>query len=89
MDGNIGIIIARFGWVYIGFIERQGEVVKLTNARSIIEWGTTRGLEELAKGPTSRTKLSDPSTVKVPWFGVVAEVDVDQTAWTKVLKAAK
>lgn len=86
MSGTIEIVVARFGWVYVGYVERQGEEVKLTKARTIITWGTSNGLEELCKGPTKSTKLSDPATVKVPWFGVVSRVEVDQAAWAKVLK---
>ena len=83
---EIKIVVARFGFIYVGYVERKGDEVRVTQARAIISWGATKGLEELADGPTSNTKLSAPCTRDVPYFGVVSTMEVDQAAWAKVLK---
>ena len=83
---EIKIVVARFGFIYVGYVERKGDEVRLTKARTIISWGATKGLEELADGPTSNTKLSAPCPRGVPYFRGVRTLEADQGGWAKVLK---
>lgn len=58
----------------------------LTNARCIRVWGTTEGLGQLVKGPTSETKLDAMiPIVSVPRGQIVFTFDVT-AAWEPHLK---
>ena len=58
------IIVGDCGWVFVGdCIDLEGGKVEIRNARNIRRWGTTKGLGELADGPTSLTKHDDYGTV--------------------------
>lgn len=63
--GNKRIIVADRGWVFVGdCIDNEDGSVTINNAQNIRYWGTTKGLGELSKGPTSKTKVDDYGTVK-------------------------
>ena len=47
------------GFVYVGNVSRDGEFLKLTDAKNIRKWGTTKGLGELVNGPLANT-ITDP-----------------------------
>lgn len=59
MEQKYYIFVVDSGWVFSGQIEAETDnVVKVTDAKVIDVWGTTRGLGELAKnGPTQSTTL--------------------------------
>ncbi len=55
----IRIVVLQRGWVVIGRynLNRDTNEVALTNAATIRIWGTTKGLMEIALGPTAKTVL--------------------------------
>lgn len=58
---NQQIVVLDRGWVYVGNVIIEGDLVRIHNARCIRRWGTTKGLGELAlTGPTKNTVL-DPT----------------------------
>jgi len=84
-EGDIKIIVLQRGWVMVGRLERNGSECKLHGASVIRNWGTTRGLGEIAgNGPTSSTKL-DPTNglVEFDYLTVVTAISCNQTLWKK------
>lgn len=81
--GPIKIVILQRGWVMIGKFEKNGSDCKLHNASVIRSWGTTKGLGELANGPTCSTKL-DPchGVVEFHELTIVAMITVNQNKWS-------
>jgi hypothetical protein len=60
-NSEVRIVILQRGWVMVGRYERDGDNCKLTQASVIRNWGTTKGLGEIAsEGPKKDTKL-DPT----------------------------
>lgn len=62
--------------------EGHPPIARLTNARTIIRWGTTKWLGELLHGPTKDTKLGDlipivdvPLHALGPYFEVTGKWD--------------
>ena len=79
--GDIKIVIADRGFVYIGHVEELEDFVRLTAASNIRLWGTTKGIGELVGGPTSSTKLDKVGTLRIPNRAVISIIDVDQEKW--------
>ena len=71
------IVVADRGWVFLGDVYSDSNGDQLINdAKVIRNWGTTKGLGEIAlTGPTSKTILDDAGTVRVPARSVVALFD--------------
>lgn len=83
IEGDVKIVILQRGWILVGKFERKGSDCKLYNASVIRNWGTTKGLGEIAeKGPTSTTKL-DPcyGIVEFDYLTVVATIAVNEKKW--------
>jgi hypothetical protein len=55
------IITTKYKGTYYGELKaREGDECVLTNARMVRRWGTTNGVDQLAKtGPTERSVLGD------------------------------
>ncbi len=86
-NGELKIVILQRGWVMVGRMERSGSECKLHNASVIRNWGTTKGLGEIAvKGPTKDTKL-DPcgGLVEFDYLTVVASISVEEKKWLNAL----
>jgi hypothetical protein len=82
---DVKIVVLQRGWCMVGRFEKDGSECKLHGASVIRNWGTTKGLGEIAaSGPTSSTKL-DPTngTVEFDYLTVVATIACNQTAWAK------
>jgi hypothetical protein len=80
--GEIKIVILQRGWVYVGRLSKVGNECKLTNASCIRTWGTTKGLQELVNGVTSKTVLDKcEGTVEFDWLTVVHTITVNQDKW--------
>jgi hypothetical protein len=63
--GSKRIIVADRGWVFLGdCVNNEDGTVTIHNALNIRRWGTTRGLGELANGPTAGTKTDPCGTVR-------------------------
>lgn len=59
------IIVADRGWVFVGACtDHEDGSVTITNAKNIRNWGTTKGLGQLATGPTGATKYDEYGTVR-------------------------
>ena len=59
-EGKMKIVILNRGWVAVGKFTRSGDMCRLTDASVIRQWGTSKGLGQLAlEGPQENTKL-DP-----------------------------
>jgi hypothetical protein len=69
----------------VGRFEKNGSECKLHNASILRQWGTTKGLGEIAAaGPTSSTKLDGTSgLVEFDYLTVVATISCNKSAWTK------
>lgn len=81
VEGNIKIVVADRGFVYVGYCEEQADFVRLTNAKNIRAWGTTKGLGELVSGPLTNTKLDSVGSLRIPNRAVISIIDVDQAKW--------
>jgi hypothetical protein len=63
--GEKRIIAADRGFVFVGNCEDQADgSVIIRNAKNIRRWGTTKGLGEIASGPTTKTHHDDYGTVR-------------------------
>jgi hypothetical protein len=63
--GDVRIIVADRGWVFVGACtDNEDGSVTIRNAKNIRRWGTTKGLGELATGPTKDTVADDYGTVR-------------------------
>lgn len=83
--GDIKIVVLQRGWVMVGRLEKNGSECKLHGASVIRNWGTTKGLGEIASGgPTSSTKI-DPTNgvVEFDYLTVVATIACNGVAWAK------
>ena len=86
-DNNspVKIVILQRGWVMVGRFERKGSDCTLKNASVIRNWGTTKGLGEIAEnGPTSTTKLDKCfGIVEFDYLTVVATISCKEEKWEK------
>lgn len=86
ITGNIKIVILQRGWVMVGYFERNGNDCKLSKASVIRSWGTTKGLGEIANGPTKDTKLDKCNgLVEFDYLTVVAMVSCEEKSWANKL----
>ena len=86
-NGDYKIVILQRGWVMVGKFERDGSECKLHQASVIRNWGTTKGLGEIAEaGPKKDTKL-DPCNglVEFDYLTVVATISVNEAKWASAL----
>lgn len=82
-EGDIKIVVADRGFVYIGRMEIGTEdFITVRNAKNLRIWGTTKGLGELVSGPTSKTVLDPVGTVCIPMRAVISVIDVEQAKWS-------
>ena len=81
LKGDVKIIVADRGFVYVGHCEETIDFVKLTGAKNIRSWGTTKGLGELVNGPLGATKLDSVGSIRIPNRAVISIIDVNQSKW--------
>jgi len=86
-SGDIKIVVLQRGWVMIGRMERIGSDCKLHNASVIRNWGTKKGLGELAmEGKKTNTVLDKcGGVVEFDYLTVVATISVNEDLWKKEL----
>lgn len=78
------VVILQRGWVFVGDLTREDNECTLENASTIRNWGTTKGLGEIADGgPTSSTKLDPSPTVRFNWLTVIGIIECNQKNWNK------
>lgn len=81
-SGDIKIVVLQRGWIYVGRFEKNGNHCKLHNASCIRAWGTTKGLQELVNGTTSKTVLDKcDGVVEFDWLTVIHTISVNQDKW--------
>lgn len=81
LSGDVRIVIAQRGWVFVGRYTQDGENVVVTAAKVVRKWGTTAGLGELCAGPKSSTILDPAGTVRLHTLAIVATFDADPNGW--------
>lgn len=82
--GEIKIVVLKRGFVYVGRHSEADGVTMIRGARSIIRWGTTQHLGELAEGPLSNTKLGASCTVTANTTPqVLHAIEVNQERWNE------
>ncbi len=84
-SGDIKIVVLQRGWVMVGRFEKSGSECKLHGASVIRNWGTTKGLGEIASsGPTGSTKIDATNgLVEFDYLTVVATISCNASAWSK------
>ena len=88
IKSDVKIVILQRGWVMVGYYKRDGENCELHNAAVIRNWGTKKGLGELAKdGPQANTIL-DPTNGVVEFHRLteIAVVSCEKSKWQQHLK---
>jgi len=81
-NSPIKIVILQRGWVAIGHWSQDGEMCSLDKAKTIRQWGTTKGLGELRTGPTTKTILDESGHVEFHILAVVATISCDEDKWS-------
>ncbi len=77
------IVIAERGWAFVGRVSREADQVVITDASVIRNWGTTKGIGQLAQhGPQAETVLDACPTVEIHVLAVVAQIACDEAAWS-------
>ena len=85
-NSDIKICVLQRGWVMIGRYTKEEDTISLENAYVIRQWGTTKGLGELAlDGKQSSTKLDKAGHVEFHVLTVIAVINCDDTKWDKEL----
>lgn len=87
IKGNLKIVLLQRGWVFVGYLERNGSQCVLRQASNIRRWGTSKGLGEIAEGgPTNETKLDKCyGEVEFDYLTVVATISCKESKWKKSL----
>ena len=87
MESDIRIVILQRGWVVVGRFCRMGERCFLQGGSVIRDWGTTRGLGELAEsGPTEKTKLDPVPEMEFHDLVAIATIRCEAARWLPHLR---
>lgn len=82
MEKSLQIAVLDRGFVYVGDVSRDGDMLLIENARCVRRWGTSSGLGQLAtEGPQPNTKLDPTGTVRAPLRSVVHLIDCEPGKW--------
>lgn len=69
------IVVVQSGWVLMGDVQEEENVLVLKSASVIRVWGTTRGLGQIAlNGPTKDTVLDPCGEATVPKIAVLFRI---------------
>lgn len=85
VDMGLALVTADRGHVWVGRVtDGPGPWLQIDDAKIVRRWGTTEGLNQLAKqGPQPNTRLDAPATVKVAHRAVIAIIPCEADAWAK------
>lgn len=82
---GIRIMVLDRGRVKVGYLTRHPDLAfhwLLRGARVIRRWGTTEGLEQIARdGPTSETVLDRACDTTIPFRAVLEILDTAEEKW--------
>lgn len=82
IDCGIRIAILQRGWICVGRYFKCGDDVALKGAAVIRNWGTTKGIGELAlSGPLDGTRLDPAGVVRFHRLAEVASIECDSNKW--------
>lgn len=81
------VICDNRGLTFIGYVnigdEFCDEIVTIRDARCIIRWGSLSGhIAEIAKGPTSNTKLGEKRTFYAMGRNIIGFYKASQEGWS-------
>ena len=79
--GEIKICVLERGFVYVGRVSIDSGEITITNARALIQWGTTGHLGELVRGPLENTKLGNAANVTARLPQLIHTIEVHQDDW--------
>lgn len=75
------IVILQRGWVVLGDVSYgpRSDILHIKNASIIRQWGTTKGIGQLAiQGPTDKTILDPAGTIIAPENSVIFRINVEK-----------
>lgn len=76
------LVVADRGFVWVGETETSDDWVHIKQARAVRRWGTTKGLNQLAKqGPLSATQLDAAADLKVSRRALIALIPCEVDKW--------
>lgn len=76
------VVIADRGWVYAGRVSRADDQVVIHDCQNVRQWGTAKGLGELAlMGPRDKTLLDHYGTVRIHVLACLGVIECDDEAW--------
>lgn len=86
-SGDLKIVVLQRGWVMVGKLERSGSECKLHKASVIRNWGTKKGLGEIAAGGPTKDTVLDACNglVEFDYLTVVAAISCSEAKWAKHL----
>jgi hypothetical protein len=81
---KFAIVVADRGFVYVGKVAMDTQHVRLTEAKNIRRWGTTKGLGELVlSGPATNTVVDDCGSVMIPLRAIISIHTTEPKLWIK------
>ena len=84
--GKIRIVVLQRGFIGVGYFIQEGSNCSLERAAHIRNWGTTKGLGEIAfGGPTPKTILDKCPTIRFHELTIIQTIDCVEEKWEKYL----
>lgn len=84
-SSKVQIVILNRGWIVIGRVKEEKNKTFITNASVIRNWGTTKGLGELAyNGKLNDTILDKCPDIEVDTLNIVLLMNCDENSWKDV-----
>ena len=85
-NDDIRIVVLQRGWILVGRYQLLGDKVFIRDASVIRNWGTTKGLGELASnGPTDKTILDKCQTCECHELTVCFTMKCEISKWLNKL----
>jgi len=82
IDHGFCLVVADRGHVWVGNARDEGDYTIVTDARIVRRFGTDRGLNQIAnEGPTAKTIVGAPATLKVARWAIIAIIPCEASAW--------
>lgn len=79
---GIRIVVLQRGWVVVGNVYKTGQDFTLKNGSVVRNWGTEKGLGQLASnGPLANTKLDQSPDMHFHELTVVMMISCKEAAW--------